>query len=396
MTVSELKKTQCSGCGACMNICPRNAIMMGADDEGFYIPVIDEKKCIDCGKCYSLCPAQKDHKVTEPKKGYLVRLKNDIILKNSASGGAFSGIADYMLRKYNAVIAGVAVMDDLFVRHIVIKSGEDLKKLQNSKYVQSYTGNVYLKVKEALANGYTVLFSGTPCQIAGLYSVVPEGMRESLYTIDLVCHGVPSPSLLKRELEMDSKSKQGRVIDFRFRYKNPHANSNSSYMMMMMMERGRPIVRKTSQDVYFKLFMQGMDFRESCYYCKYANLYRIGDITVGDCDSQEFYSKFHPEESNSILLVNSSKGERIWEEVSGLFESTDLDVRREAEYNHQLAHPFERPEQRDGIYNELLNEDWSKITHKYALPQSKIERYKLLFILNIPGWVKKILSKIWR
>lgn len=138
-----------------------------------------------------------------------------------------------------------------------------------------------------------VLFSGTPCQIAGIYAVVPINKRERLYTIDLVCHGVPSPALLKRQLEMDSKTKQGRVIDYRFRYKNPNGKSVSSYMMMMMMMmRGLPRIRRTKQDVYFNLFMQGLDFRESCYKCKYANLKRISDFTIGDCDSKEHYLDF--------------------------------------------------------------------------------------------------------
>jgi len=189
---------------------------------------------------------------------------------------------------------------------------------------------------------------------------------------------------------MDSKSKQGKVVDFRFRYKNPNAKSNSSYMMM---HRGLPIIRRTSQDVYFNLFMQGMDFRECCYECKYANLNRLGDFSIGDCDSQQFYLNFHSNESNSILLLNTCKATNIWKEVSDWFDYTKLDVRKEAQYNHQLSHPFIRPEQRDTIYDELLNDEWSKLKEKFAIPQSKFDRYKLLIILNIPVWAKKII--VW-
>ena len=397
MTVSDINKTHCTGCCACMNMCPKNAIQMVTDEEGFYVPQINAEICVNCGKCYSVCPGNDDHYVDESSTGYLVRLKDSVHLKNSASGGAFVGIASHMLKEYDALVVGAAIMVDLSVKHIIIESTEQLIKLQNSKYVQSYVGNVYQQVRKALEDGRTVLFSGTPCQIAGLYAVAPLKKRERLYTVDLVCHGVPSPALLRRQIEMDSKSKQGRVVDYRFRYKNPNAESNSSYMMMMMMMmRGLPLVRRTAQDVYFNLFMQGLDFRESCYNCKYANLKRIGDFTVGDCDSREFYPYFHPSESNSILLINSKKAAHLWDDFSVLFDFTELDVHREAEYNHQLNHPFKRSEQRDGIYEELLNEEWSVIKNKYAIPQSKIDRYKLLVLLNTPAWVRKILSMIRR
>lgn len=396
MTVSDIINTHCTGCCACMNICSKNTIQVVTDKEGFYVPQVNTKTCVNCGKCYSLCPENNDHRVDESLTGYIVRLKDNVYLKNSASGGAFVGIASYMLKNYNALVVGAAIMEDLTVKHIVIESTKQLIKLQNSKYVQSYVGNVYQQVRRELENGRTVLFSGTPCQIAGLYAVVPLNKRERLYTVDLVCHGVPSPALLKRQIEMDSKSKQGRVVDYRFRYKNPNAESNSSYMMMMMMMHGLPLVRRTAQDVYFNLFMQGMDFRESCYNCKYANLKRIGDFTVGDCDSREFYPYFHPSESNSILLINSKKAAHLWNDFSILFDFTELDVHREAEYNHQLSYPFKRSEQRDRIYEELLNEKWSVIKNKYAVPQSKIDRYKLLVLLNAPAWVRKILLMIRR
>lgn len=396
MTVRDIVKTHCTGCCACMNMCSKKAIQMVTDEEGFYVPQVNEDMCVNCGKCYCVCPVNNNHHVDETLTGYLVRLKEREHRKNSASGGAFVGIASYMLKECNALVVGAAITEDLSVKHIIIKSMKQLIKLQNSKYVQSYVGNVYQKVLKALEKEQTVLFSGTPCQIAGLYAVVPLNKRERLYTVDLVCHGVPSPALLKRQIEMDSKTKQGKVVDYRFRYKNPNVECNSSYMMMMMMTRGFPLVRRTAQDVYFNLFMQGMDFRESCYNCKYANLKRIGDFTIGDCDSRAFYPYFYPSESNSILLINSKKAFRLWDDFSNFFDFTGLDVYREAEYNHQLNHPFKRPEQRDGIYEELLNTEWSEIKNKYAVSQSKIDRYKLLVLLNIPAWARKILLMIRR
>lgn len=394
MTINDIGRKACTGCCACSNICSKNAIRISKDEEGFYIPRIDTEVCTNCGKCYSICPAKELVKVGSSLNGLLIRLKDNQNLKNSASGGAFYGLASYLISKHNAVVVGAAITDDLSVKHIIVNSIDELVKLQNSKYVQSYIGNIYTHVLEKLEDGRIVLFSGTPCQVAGLYAVVPKKKRDYLYTIDLVCHGVPSPSLLDRQLKMDSKSPQGKVVDFCFRFKNKNYESISSYMMMMMMERGLPKIRRTVQDVYYNLFMNGYDFRESCYECKYANLQRIGDFTVGDCDSKEFYPNFHPNESNSILLINTEKANDLWEQVSDLFDVETLDVLRESEYNHQLSHPFERPKERDGIYEDLLYEDWEIVSKKYALSQGKFERYKLLMMLNMPSWLKKIIYSI--
>lgn len=396
MTIQDINSDVCTGCCTCMNICKQNAIHMKADKEGFYIPEIDAESCVDCGMCYRVCPAKDDNTALESLNGYLIRLRDESLLKNSASGGAFAGIAKYMLEKKNAIVVGAAVSENLSVNHVVVESLKELHKLQSSKYVQSYMGDVSRKVCSFLKNGRTVLFSGTPCQIAGLYRMVPPGKRENLYTIDLVCHGVPSPELLKRQIEMDSQSRQGKVVDYRFRYKNPKEKSFSSYMMMMMMSRGLPIIRRTSQDLFFNLFMKGLDFRECCYNCKYANLKRIGDFTVGDCDSREFYPEFYPDESNSILLINTQKARELWNEIENLYDFTALDVRRESEYNHQLNHPFIRPKERNDIYNELLNKEWAELKDKYTVPQNKMDRYKLLFLLNSPRWVREILSKLKR
>ena len=239
-----------------------------------------------------------------------------------------------------------------------------------------------------------VLFSGTPCQIAGLYAVLGNDDMTNLITCDIVCHGVPSPAFLSRQIKMDSLGKQGRVKSIKFRHKNPNAESISSYMMMMMMERGLPVVRRVSQDLYYKLFMDGMSFRESCYNCKYANLRRLGDFTFGDCDSNEYYKDFHPNESNSIILVNTEKAQRLWRECSSAFDYVELNVDREALFNHQLEHPFERPKERNGIYSYLINNDWAETVSRYACPQSKLDRYKLLILLYAPAKLKEFINRI--
>ena len=401
MIIKDIEKTTCTGCSACKDICPVNAIEIISDVEGFYIPNIISEKCIECNLCGSLCPSLNKTLIQSTKIGYIVRLKENKILKNSASGGAFAGIAKYLIETKNAFVVGAAIDKSLKVKHTIINKIENLKELQNSKYVQSYIDNIYSEVKKILEQGEIVLFTGTPCQIAGIYAVIPEELRKNLYTADLVCHGVSSPKFLERQLKEESKSKQGKVINFKFRYKNPKATTISSYMMMMMMEKGLPKIKRINQDIYFKLFIEGKNFRESCYNCKYANKNRIGDFTLGDCDSKEFYPKFHPKESNSILLLNSEKALKIWEELKTNYDYCILDIEREAQYNHQLNHPFKRPKERNGIYKDLLNTNWELLQSKYVDKQSNLDRYKLLFLLNTPSYLsfplvllKTFLSKL--
>ncbi|WP_222704903.1 Coenzyme F420 hydrogenase/dehydrogenase, beta subunit C-terminal domain [Holdemania massiliensis] len=387
-------KDKCTGCRACETNCPVNAISFLADREGFLAPQIDKNICIECGKCYVKCPSNTDYCKNLAEVGYVVQYGKTKLTKQSASGGAFVGLAIYFLEKCKALVVGASLCDDLVVRHIVISSSKEITKLQNSKYVQSNIGNIYKIVAEALKNNKIVLFTGTPCQIAGLYASLPQKEYSNLYTADIVCHGVPSPFFLKRSLDENSKTKQGKVVSYKFRHKNPITKSTSSYIMMMKMMRGLPIVREPKNDPYFNLFMQGMSFRESCYQCRYACLTRPGDFTMGDCDSKMFYPDFHPKESNSILLINSEKARKIWNAVKKEFDYVSLDVQREANYNHQLKHPYVRPTERDELYNVIFTNDWKIVNNKFSKIPSKIARYKLLLLAFIPNGIINIYSKI--
>lgn len=392
MTIEDIEKTKCTGCLGCISVCPQQAIDCDEDEEGFYIPKLNHEKCVNCGKCYLRCPVNVNMQQEVTEDSFLAQLKDKRMSKDSASGGTFIGMAYYFMKQYDGIVVGAASIDG-GVRHFIVRSDRELKRLQNSKYVQSYTGDIYAKVKANLKSERYVLFSGTPCQIAGLYSVVNGDERQKLFTVDLVCHGVPSPKFLRMYLRENSKTWQRKVMDYKFRVKKN--KSKSHYMMMMMMMIGPPVLRPAKKDLYFALFLQGMDFRESCYKCKYATTTRVADITIGDCDSIEFYPDFHPEESNSIILLNSDKGRIFWKNgLNELFDYTDLDLDREAEYNHQLKHPFSRPALRDDIYAQIYNGKWDELTGIYCEKEGRLERCKWLFILYTPEFVIKGLSKI--
>ena len=192
------KKNECCGCTACMSVCPRKAISMSPDDKGFLYPVIDKDKCIECGLCTRTCSFGKtSHKFHSdvPLKAYGAKHKDSDIRANSRSGGCFTAISDYVLEN-NGCVFGARLLDDLSVQHVLAESKSERDKMRGSKYVQSNLGNCFSVVKEKLEGGRLVLFSGTACQVDGLYAYLGRDY-ENLITIDIVCFGVPSPKVLR-------------------------------------------------------------------------------------------------------------------------------------------------------------------------------------------------------
>ena len=204
--ISKLNKNNCTGCRMCEQICPVNAIKMIENKEGFIEPVIDKTKCINCGLCSKRCPQLNEIKREDYKmEVYAAKNKNIEEQKSSSSGGVFSVLANYVLEN-NGIVFGCAFNDNLIAEHIGIEDKNELYKLRGSKYVQSNTKNTFKDVKENLENSRMVLYSGTPCQIAGLKQFLGKEY-DNLYTVDLVCHGVPSPKLFKK-LFLYSRSSQ--------------------------------------------------------------------------------------------------------------------------------------------------------------------------------------------
>ena len=210
--------TKCTGCLACYNACPLNAISINADNRGFFIPFIDETKCVGCGKCSSVCNKEikRTSNASTSQTGYIVFSKNKCGYKNGSSSGVFTTIALNFLNNKRSVVCGAAFIDGL-VKHVLVFEKKDVYKLSGSKYVQSFIGDIYQKIEDLLKKDFDVLFSGTPCQVDGLKTYLNKDYK-NLFTIDLICHGVPSPAFLKKDLEQycDYKS----ITNISFRTKN--------------------------------------------------------------------------------------------------------------------------------------------------------------------------------
>ena len=383
-------KSDCCGCGACYNACPRNAIFFIEDEYGFRFPKIDKEICISCGQCIMTCPIKNMNKLNIPTCAYAVALKDTNILKKSASGGAFAGIAHYFL-KQGGIVYGASYDKDLYVHHIEVKNVIDLTKLQDSKYVQSDIEKTYIKVRENLINEKKVLFCGTPCQIAGLKSFLHKDF-EKLYTIDLVCHGVPSYRLfidgISSLVEDGDKIKQ---VSFRSK-----ENGWGTEGFVLTGKRKYLFNERTSS--YYYYFLRSAIYRDSCYKCKFASESRPGDISIGDywkieSAHPEFRKTFDEKNGVSCVLINTEKGKELFNFAKKDFYVISSSVQLIKERNGRLSEEQVKsaPTVRKTLLEIYKNEGYSSI-NKYWMENEK----KQLFILRMKDLVRPFCKKIKR
>ena len=316
MTTVFDKKENCSGCGVCKAVCNENAITMQQDNCGFYYPKIDIRRCVSCGKCRSNCHfINKSVSRNLFENVFAVQSKNTEVLKKSQSGGLFAELAKSILNS-GGVIYGAAFNDLFEVCHIRIDSVNQLYKLQGSKYVQSKTEDIFAAVKNDMDNDLQVLFSGTPCQVAALYSYLGQ-KNELLYTVDIVCHGVTAPSLWKNYLDY-IKKKHGEIAHADFRDKSFGWRSHNETFII-----GEQKIKK---NIYRKIFYKNILLRPSCYSikndmyvtaCKYAGMSRISDITIGDFwgIEKETASFKYANLGISLCIINTRNGGRLFETI---------------------------------------------------------------------------------
>lgn len=347
-------KEKCVGCKSCEQSCPKHCISMTENKEGFWYPSVDEKKCIECKLCLKKCPVENaEFHRSEPKKVWAWRNKNDVDIMRSASGGAADSAAKTVLQ-VGGVVYGAAYDEQLVVSHIEVIADAEREKLQSSKYVQSDLRDSFTKAKQRLAEGAMVLFTGTPCQIAGLYAFLGDD-PENLYTVDLICHGVPSPKFFRKYLEFQNKQMKDRVVYFNFRSK--YKRGWGTQYLLKTKTKTKTKTKALSLDRYGKHFMDGDCYRESCYQCDYANTSRVGDLTVGD-----FWgiAKSHPDFNSpkgvSSVFINTEKGQKLFEMMRPFAEVEEATLEEGMVQQENLIRPSLRPSKRN-IFYEKIDED---------------------------------------
>lgn len=391
--IKILNKKDCTGCRACEQICPVKAISMKEDDEGFITPKVDEERCIKCGLCKKTC-GQIDRFYNknnlEERKFLGVRPKEKEITKNSTSGG-IAYLISKMVIEENGIVFGSAYDENLMPYQKYVKDKKELQQLRGSKYVTSDTKKTFSQVKEFLEEGKKILYIGVPCQIGGLKKFLKKDY-ENLYTIDIICHGVPSQKIFKKYLENEEKKLREKIISYTARSK-----SKVAWGMGYCAEiktKNKIKYKKADFDPYYTAFLKGKVNRECCYECKYANLDRIGDITLGDLwGIEQFDYDFYDKNGVSLAIVNTIKGEKIFNKVKNLVEYRQYNEQQVTKFNGNLKHPTTRPQNREIIYKQLDEMSFEEYSKKYLANKNKL-KYVLKDIM--PKQIKVLYKKYFK
>ena len=319
----------CCGCEACAQACPKNCIVMTTDEEGFVYPSIDRKSCVSCGICQSVCPVLIPKKKTCPIHIYAAYANDNQLRSGSSSGGVFSLLANYVLEQ-NGMVFGAAFDKDFFVHHISIRSKEELTLLRGSKYVQSRINNAYQDVKAALGKGVPILFSGVGCQIAGLKAYLGKEY-EQLYTVDVLCHGVPSPRVWEKYIREQETQFASEVTNVSFRCKD---SGWKQYSVKLSFSNGTEYRTPFEKDLFMNCFLSDICLRPSCYACKFRESRSGADLTLGDAwGIQRYMPEMDDDLGTSVVVVNTEKGRKLLDAISAGAEIRPVDAQKALEGN---------------------------------------------------------------
>lgn len=376
-------KSKCCGCHACFNKCPKNAIEMIEDEQGFKYPKINKEKCINCGLCEKVCPIININQKQNQPIAYACYNLNETIREESSSGGIFSLLSEWILDK-NGVVFGAAFNDEFLVQHTYIENMSDLKKFRGSKYLQSLINDTYKKAKEFLDNGRYVLFTGTPCQIEGLMSYLGK-KYEKLYTQDIICHSNPSPKVWKKYLEYLEKQSNSKLENVNFRDKSLEGWSN--YHLKAKFKTGSEYNSIHSKDKYMKIFLNSLSSRESCYECHFRKLNRVSDITLADFwGIDNILPKMNDEKGTSLVIINSYKGKELFDAIQKDIKCENVDINAALKYNPAMINSPQKNKNREKFFCNLDTMEFDELVKKYV-PRTNI-------LQKVKNKCKKILKRV--
>lgn len=368
--IENILGDKCTGCSSCYNICPKNCINMNYNYEGFLYPKTDLDKCINCGLCERVCPViEKEEEIEkqniEEQKTFAGWSLDDGERNRSSSGGFFPLIAKYILDNKGYVF-GACINEDYEVIHIGINNIEDLKKLQGSKYVQSKIGTVYKQVKEKLQLNVPVLFVGTPCQVAGLKKYLLKEY-DNLYLIDFICHGVPSNKVLKKYIDYQSKKYSSKIRYSTINFRNKKYGWNN-YSMSFDFENKEKYIYPNKEDIFFKIFINDIALRQSCYQCKNKSANKYSDLTLGDYwgieESDNEFFNLSGNKGITTIIVHSDKGNYILDKVKKNSVLKEVNFNDVIKYNPSYYKSPNMHRERKDFYNKIDKYDIEKLLKK--------------------------------
>lgn len=357
-------KDHCSGCFACYNICPKQCISMDSDTEGFVYPSIDASKCVNCRLCETVCPVIAPPQISSRERTSFAAVNLDESIRlQSSSGGVFTALAEHIISQ-NGVVFGAALSDNCRnVRHIAVENTVDLELLRGSKYVQSAIGDTYQLAKNALEAGRSVLFSGTPCQIAGLHSYL-RNSYDNLYTCDVICHGVPSPLVWQKYVEFREEKAASKVQKVCFRHKK---YSWKSFCMQFTFADGTQYLQPLGKDPYLHGFLSNLYLRPSCYNCNFKGLSRPADITLADFwGIENIAPQLNDNKGTSLVIIHSEKGNDLFAQLRGSMSVQSVDLSKSVKYNSAAEKSVAIPKKRVSFFRHLDTLPFSKLLAKYC------------------------------
>lgn len=308
-------KSECCGCTACFNICPKGCISMQEDYEGFRYPAVDKATCIDCHLCEKVCPIITPQKAHQPLKIFGLKNINITVQKASTSGGVFFALAEYTIAKKGVVI-GAIYDEDFQVVHQKTEALADCKKFHGAKYVESHLlNNLFKEIKTLLKQERYVLFTGTPCQVAGLKNFLRKDYP-NLLTCDLVCSSVPSPKVFRDYLNFAQRKKEIQSINMRWKEKGWDKTSQQ-----ITYADGKTLIGKGDAKLWHTIAFTHLVSRPSCHKCRFSNFERPGDFSIGDFWGIEAaHPSFFDKNGVSLTMLNTEKGEKVFEAIKDNFQ----------------------------------------------------------------------------
>lgn len=355
------KPQKCCGCGACAYVCPRGAITMQTDDQGFRYPVIDEEKCTHCRACMKACAFfhTENSVFNTPIKCYGAIHKSKTVVVESTSGGLFTALSDVVLQSGGTVYG--AVFQDKRVFHVRAEDELIRDSMRGSKYVQSNIEQCFQNIKDDLTEGRTVLFTGTPCQVAAVYQLFFHHFN--LITCEVLCYGTPSPMVFSEHLKMIERRFKGKIVNYQFR-PGKHGFEWGCQNEMAILQDGREIAEDAYVNAFRQLFYGGITKRTACHSCPYTKLDRTADITIGDCRKFRIvYPQVECENGVSTVLANTEKGIKLVEACRKEVDLYDMEI--EDILQEPLQHPSKQGERKSEFWKEMNTVGYERALQHY-------------------------------
>lgn len=392
-------KENCTGCGLCQYLCPKQCISFQMDSLGVEYPIIDNTKCISCNICKNICPSLYPLIEQQIDIAAVAWSTNQEVRNQGASGGIAQEIYQWALRNHFCVY-GVTFTKEKGANYIKVTNDEDIKSVRNSKYVYSNLKGCFSQVDEDWKKQKKILWIGLPCQVAAIKKLAKKRKKEDhLITIELICHGTPPNRYLEEHLDYLEKKYQKKIKNISFR------NPNSQYRFCLYNQKNQKFYCKKpdENDTYFKGFMSNLILRENCYHCHYAKETRISDITIGDVDGSKFLSI--PEKKQiSLVLISTKKGKDLFEFLikEKKVKAIEQDIKKVTEKNKALHHPSKKHPKRYLFEQKYMKKKDFEQAAKFALKKDFIQynlfyipnQLKYLFFRIMPKSIKETLKKI--